>query len=294
MKTVLFLVLALLAIHVSSIPYKQQISLLNSLEVGREEEPLTWACVGCDSTNKPLSSHVIKEDNQEIRAIVSVYDEYTVLAFRYTANVKNVWQDLLWAIQVQEEHAPSGCKVQKQYENMWNSIRKEVQQDLLASSHTGRLIITGISLGGGLAMISYADIQKWSIFENIEIITFGAPRVGNKNWANWMEAMVEPDPVHICLKGDPICVMPRCLTPICNYKHTGTGYSCDKSTQTCSPTGKVNAEWATTEMDAFVSNIIEAYTEEKNENEVGGIISGLVDHIQNYKTLKTFAWVDSN
>jgi hypothetical protein len=76
-----------------------------------------------------------------------------------------------------------------------------------------------------------------------------------------MESQVEPDPVHICLKGDPVCVLPRCLTPICNYKHSGVGYSCNKSTQTCSPTGRVNFEWATGELNALVSGIIEAYAE---------------------------------
>ena len=36
MKIAIILLLALLALHTSSLPYKQQIALLNSLEVGRE------------------------------------------------------------------------------------------------------------------------------------------------------------------------------------------------------------------------------------------------------------------
>lgn len=48
MKTALFIILALLAIQASSIPWKQQIALVNSLQVGREEDPMTWSCVGCD------------------------------------------------------------------------------------------------------------------------------------------------------------------------------------------------------------------------------------------------------
>ena len=201
---------------------------------------MTWQCVGCDEENKPLRSHVIKEDAEDIRAIVSVYEEYTVLAFRYTATVKNVWQDLLWAIQTQDEHAPAGCKVQKQYDNMWNSIKAQTLADLTASSHTKRLIITGISLGGGLAMLSYVDINHANIFDNIELIVYGTPRVGNKNWANWIQTQTNPDPVHICIKGDPICSLPFCLTPICNYKHAGTGYKCNKKTQVCAPSGSVN------------------------------------------------------
>jgi hypothetical protein len=142
-------------------------------------------------------------------------------------------------------------------------------------------------------MLSYVDINSWNIFESIEIITYGCPRVGNANWAKWLETQVEPDPIHICIKGDPICVLPRCFTPICNYKHSGTGYSCNKKTQTCSPTGKKNFEWVVSELDALVSNVIETFADEQEDNEVGGIISGLIDHIQNYKTLKTFTWVES-
>ena len=130
---------------------------------------------------------------------------------------------------------------------------------MAASARTKRLIITGISLGGGLAMISYVDIKHWNLFDNIEIITYGAPRVGNANWAKWLETMVEPDPIHICLKGDPVCVLPVCLTPICNYKHSGVGYSCDKSSQTCSPKGRVNEDWTMGQLNEFTSSIIEAF-----------------------------------
>lgn len=67
---------------------------------------MTWACEGCDDTNKPISSAIIEEPVEDVKAILSVYDEYTVLAFRYTATLKNIEQDILWAIQRQDEHAP--------------------------------------------------------------------------------------------------------------------------------------------------------------------------------------------
>ncbi len=160
----------------------------------------------------------------------------------------------------------------------------------MASTHTKRLIITGISLGGGLAQLSYVDINSLKIFDNIEIITFGSPRVGNEKWAKWLETQVEPDPVHICIKGDPICILPVCPGRIlCNYKHSGTGYSCNKKTEVCSPTGKVSFEMADMQLDDLVSNVIEAFAEEQDENEVGGII----DHITGYKKLKNYSWVDS-
>jgi esterase/lipase len=47
---------------------------------------------------------------------------------------------------------------------MWNSIKEDTFRDLRASAHTNRLLITGISLGGGLAAISYVDILQSNIF----------------------------------------------------------------------------------------------------------------------------------
>ena len=92
--------LACLAISTMTIPFKSQIALTNSLEVGRDEEPMVWACTGCDTDNKPLTSFIIEEKVVEIKAILSIYDEYSVLAFRYTNNVKNIQQDIAWGIQV--------------------------------------------------------------------------------------------------------------------------------------------------------------------------------------------------
>jgi hypothetical protein len=42
---------------------------------------------------------------------------------------------------------------------MWDKIKDDVIAGLRKNVHTKRLIITGISLGGGLACVSYVDIQ---------------------------------------------------------------------------------------------------------------------------------------
>jgi len=114
---------------------------------------------------------------------------------------------------------------------MWGLIRDDVIAGLRSHVHTKRLVITGISLGGGLACISYVDIKAAGGFDNIEVVTFGAPRVGNKNWAKWFDTQTQS--TRIFLKGDPIAVLPRCLTLICNYGQTGKPFQCDKSTQIC-------------------------------------------------------------
>jgi hypothetical protein len=114
---------------------------------------------------------------------------------------------------------------------MWNIIRDDVISDLKKTVHTKRLVISGISLGGGLACISYVDIAKAGLFESIEVVTFGAPRVGNKNWAKWFDTLTPS--TRYFIKRDPIAFFPRCLTPLCNYRQTGTAIRCNKKTEEC-------------------------------------------------------------
>lgn len=84
------------------------------------------------------------------------------MAFRYTNTVLNVWQDILYPLQIKDEHTCSKCKVQKAYNNMWEKIKRNVIIDLKEIRFQTRLdvlMITGISLGGGLAGIAYIDIR---------------------------------------------------------------------------------------------------------------------------------------
>ena len=72
---------------------------------------------------------------------------------------------------------------------MWRLVREEVILHLKTIVLTHRLILTGISLGGGLASLSFIDIQATGFFDNIEVITFGGPRVGNQKWAKYFNSI---------------------------------------------------------------------------------------------------------
>lgn len=95
-------IIAVLAVLVVSIPYDDQMSLANSLIVGRDEfsDLFNWQCKVCDSSNKPIHAHPIEEKAKDIKCIISVYSKYMILAFRYTNTALNVWQDILYPLQV--------------------------------------------------------------------------------------------------------------------------------------------------------------------------------------------------
>lgn len=56
-----FVLLLILASIVGSIPYEDQMTLANSLIVGKDDysDLYNWDCKVCDSTNKPIHTHFI-------------------------------------------------------------------------------------------------------------------------------------------------------------------------------------------------------------------------------------------
>jgi putative lipase involved disintegration of autophagic bodies len=169
---------------------------------------------------------------------------------------------------------------------MWAKIRSDVLEGLRQHVHTRRLIITGISLGGGLAAISYVDIQATGEFDNIEVITFGAPRVGNKKWAKWFDTLTQSTRIYI--RRDPIAFLPRCLTPICNYRQTGNPIVCYPGKAECRCKNKsIEDELEMNEAVPFLLQELNEHKEELAEGEVGGIL----DHIYGYKKIKDYSLV---
>lgn len=60
--------------------------------------------------NRPRISYPVEGEAHGIVSIISLYYGEAVLAFRYTANTKNVWQDLMFAAQV---HTCPSRKIQR-------------------------------------------------------------------------------------------------------------------------------------------------------------------------------------
>lgn len=119
---------------------------------------------------------------------------------------------------------------------MWEKIKLDVFKDLRGiklQTKLDFLIITGISLGGGLSVISYVDIAYEKIFSKVKVITFGAPRVGNKYWAAHFDLITLGKTKRYLVDADPIVVMPRCLTLLCTYRQTGIKIVCRENLKTC-------------------------------------------------------------
>ena len=72
--------------------------------------------------------------------------------------------------------------------NLVASAVRNAVQNLKAKYRTARLIVTGHSLGGALAILCTADLKN--LFGNVDLTyTFGQPRVGNDAFASWFQAV---------------------------------------------------------------------------------------------------------
>ncbi len=83
------------------------------------------------------------------------------------------------------------------------------------------------------------------------------------------------------MKGDPIVVMPECLTLICNYKHTGNQYVCIEEEMVCRGNLPVPEG-----VFGRLSWKIHADPSQKNLNSI-------LDHIYGYKKIYYFTVVEN-
>ena len=129
------------------------------------------------------------------------------------------------------------------------------------------------------------------MFEKIDLVTFGAPRVGNKLWANWFDTKNEVRRYYI--KKDPIASLPICLTLLCNYQQPGVPIPCNKNLQECSvKNAKEYEEDYTLNMEelanALASGMEEHYAHEYDEGES---VEGIIDHITGYKKIRDYTLI---
>ena len=137
-------------------------------------------------------------------------------------------------------------------------------------------------MGGGLSVISYIDIRNAKIFQDVEVINYGAPRVANKYYADYFDNLTGKRSKRFIVKGDPIVVLPECLTLLCNYKHIGNQYVCIEDEAVCRGNLPVP--------ESFFERL--EWTMEAKKPKQSNLGS-LVDHIYGYKKIYNFTVVEN-
>lgn len=113
------------------------------------------------------------------------------------------------------------------------TIRREILAEVdaaLDGDHYSRVLVTGHSLGGALAMLASADIAVNCLKHRpqpprLSCVTFGSPRVGNHVWARTFDDLV-PDAYRVVTDGDIVASVPRLF-----FSHCGTAVIVDPRAQ---------------------------------------------------------------
>ena len=101
------------------------------------------------------------------------------------------------------------------YSGVASLVRAEVSR-LMSLFKGAKLVITGHSLGGALAALCSLDMK--SLHGKVDYVyTFGQPRVGNQNFANFIQAQIPNYFIFI----DYADTVPHVPTMVFVFRHEG-------------------------------------------------------------------------
>lgn len=109
-------------------------------------------------------------------------------AIRGTATIRNALAD----VQVLSRSCPltPGCRVHEGFAKSWDEIAEPFTKHLReakAANPDYNVRLQGYSLGGSTAQLAAAYLRNQG-FENMDIFTYGAPRVGNQAFVDYVMA----------------------------------------------------------------------------------------------------------
>jgi len=161
-----------------------------------------WQCRMCLNGSgfinpPPMLTNIGIAENGRALGFVGVDEENhrLVVSFQGTVNWKEIMEDL--ELELVEEYC-LGCKVHKGFYEAYKSIEDDISKLIESRMKSNYQIwFTGHSMGGALAIHAALALN----YSNIVGYTFGAPRIGNKLFAemtrhlNWFRVVNYKDPV---------------------------------------------------------------------------------------------------
>ncbi|OAA70818.1 ferulic acid esterase A faeA [Akanthomyces lecanii RCEF 1005] len=119
-----------------------------------------------------------------------------IVAFRGTSSPKELDSDLAFALVPLSAPGTncSDCKVHNGFQSAYTSVMKPIGTTLqgLLCEEDWRFVVTGHSLGGGIASIAATSFAGMG-FQVSEVFTFGEPRNGDAAWAKHYNTVISDD-----------------------------------------------------------------------------------------------------
>jgi predicted lipase len=183
MKLIALLLLLLLTLTVQqqyNSPLAYRLTHLSAIAYEPQALIESWTCELCAKV-KVLHAKVVTNDSNSVYGYVGYSPDLgaIVIAFRGSVDTAN------WILNLKTTRTDyplcTGCSVHVGFNQGFNSVKTQVNfilDDLVAMYRGAKVLLTGHSLGGALAVMAAAHIQ--SVYGNVAALyTMGQPRVGN-------------------------------------------------------------------------------------------------------------------
>lgn len=152
-----------------------------------------WQCLPCRLSGAVLES-VWRNTSLHMQAVSARWPDEPdtlVVAFQGSRDPVNFCYDFAYDARVVDDYVCKGCRVHRGFASLWESLAPTMLGALERVPRSHRLVFTGHSLGGALAVLAAAHVH-WVTGRTPQVFTFGAPRVGNPPFADaWRRAGLE-------------------------------------------------------------------------------------------------------
>ena len=210
----------LLFLLLSKLIYSEDIYLFNSAinlsQAAYCNNSLNWICKTCTKDNENL--YLYDKNSMRFIAGYNKYYNSTYIAIRGTENLANWMDDIRFIFSYPYSNYPS-VAVETGLYILYLKIKTDILNQIINISNkynTKNLILTGHSMGSIVTFIPF-DLYFNNIkFNNIKLVTFGSPRIGNSEFVDLFNSFDNIKSYRITHYYD---IVPHVPQSILGYKH---------------------------------------------------------------------------
>ncbi|KAI7854479.1 Alpha/Beta hydrolase protein [Circinella umbellata] len=198
-------------------------------------------CPHCDiaiAHGLTIIDTIISDDyDTNVMVARSNIDKAIYVAFRGSNSLKN-WGVNFRAVPVPYYHNVDKAYVHLGFKRAYQIVQKQLTAiiDNQLQIHPDYTVaVTGHSLGGALALLNALDLHERGI-KNVELITFGQPRVGNKQFAEYVVSTGIPYKRAVHAR-DTVPHVPDNASPLYKFYHAGEEFWDDNELFVVCPNG---------------------------------------------------------
>lgn len=142
---------------------------------------------------------ISRSHNRSVYGTAYLYNGIYWIAFRGTTDIYDAIRDTMtnqlkptWSLNKNVLRADdSDIMIHEGFHAFYSELRDQIVDWLATVDADSKIVLTGHSLGGGLALLVASDdmFSKFSLTDNVVLYTIGCPRVGNPQFIEYLRRL---------------------------------------------------------------------------------------------------------